>query len=266
MRTLGDRATTRAFRAMNVGVVLLAETPGHEADELFDRVEAEFARLEALFSASHPGSELAELNRYGSVENASQDLVELVARALEARTATDGLFDPTGPPYGLSVDVDPDRGAIQLAEGARLDLGGIAKGYAVECAAGILAEAGPCLVNAGGDLAVAGLKRGSTWPVGVSTPDGVMTLALESGAIATSGRSRRSPTESHLIDPRTGAPSASDVVRVTVVEEDAVTAEIEAKRIFLLGYEEGIASAEEREVASVILAADGRWSFAGGLG
>jgi FAD:protein FMN transferase len=266
MRTLGDRATTRAFRAMGVGVVLLAEPSGRDADELFDAVEAEFARLEALFSPLQTDSELAQLNRYGSIDNASPELFELVVRALEARVATNGLFDPTSPPAGLQVDVDRERSAIQLAENTRLDLGGIAKGYAVEQATGILGEAGPCLVNAGGDLAVAGLKRGSTWPVGVSTPDGVMTLALESGAIATSGRARRSPAEPHLIDPRTGGPTASDVVRVTVVEEDAITAEIEAKHLFLLGFDEGVASAEEREVASVLVAADGRWSFAGGLG
>ena len=52
---------------------------------------------------------------------------------------------------------------IELDAGVRLDLGGIGKGYAAERAAELLAQAGPCLVNAGGDVAV----RGGSWPIGV---------------------------------------------------------------------------------------------------
>ena len=57
---------------------------------------------------------------------------------------------------------------IELDPGVRLDLGGIGKGYAADRAAELLALAGPCLVNAGGDVAV----RGGAWPVGVETADG----------------------------------------------------------------------------------------------
>ena len=98
-----------------------------------------------------------------------------------------------------------DGRTIELEPGFRLDLGGIAKGYAVDRAAELLADAGPCLVNAGGDLAA----RGRSWPVGVETADGQITLALEDGAIATSGRDRRrwrraGAEAHHLIDPAHG--------------------------------------------------------------
>ena len=63
----------------------------------------------------------------------------------------------------MDIQVEPDR--IRLAPGVRIDLGGIGKGYAAERAAEILATAGPCLVNAGGDVAT----RGGAWPVGVET-------------------------------------------------------------------------------------------------
>ena len=112
----------------------------------------------------------------------------------------------------------------------RLDLGGIAKGYAVDRAAELLAPAGPCLVNAGGDLAV----RGGAWPVGVEH----LTLLLERGAIATSGRDRRRWTRDgrehhHLIDPRTGAPADTPLLRATVVAASAAEAEVLAKAVFL---------------------------------
>ena len=76
-------------------------------------------------------------------------------------------------------------------------------------------------MNAGGDLAVRGIPEQGTWPVGVETPDGPLTLGLSSGALATSGSDRRkwmtaNGTSHHLIDPRSGRPSDSDLERVTV--------------------------------------------------
>ncbi len=122
---------------------------------------------------------------------------------------------------------------IELEPGVRLDLGGIGKGYAADRAAELLALAGPCLVNAGGDVAI----RGGSWPVGV---DGAVTLELSDGALATSGRDRRRWRRAgrelhHLIDPATGLPAETDLLRVTAVGSDAVEAEVLAKWLFLAG-------------------------------
>jgi thiamine biosynthesis lipoprotein len=146
---------------------------------------------------------------------------------------------------------------IEVEPGFRLDLGGIAKGYAVDRACAILDDVGPCLVNAGGDLA----GRGRLWPVGVETADGQITLGLEEGAIATSGRDRRrwrrgGAEAHHLIDPSTGAPADGDLVRVTAVAPTAAEAEVHAKAIFL-----GAAA----ETPAVLVTADGRTVLAGGL-
>ena len=238
----------RTFRAMGTEIELLVEAD--EAARELDAAESEFHRLEAILSRFRPDSELSRLNRDGALD-AGPDLLRVVELALDGRARTAGLFDPTvhdavvaagydrtfeqllgGPPLpsrpaGGGVRVDGTR--ITLAPGARLDLGGIGKGYAAERAAEVLALAGPCLVNAGGDIAV----RGGAWPVGV----GDVTLELSSGGLATSGRDRRcwGIDQHHLIDPRTGAPARTDLLRVTVVACDAVEAEIQAKAVFLGG-------------------------------
>ena len=152
---------------------------------------------------------------------------------------------------------------VELEDGAKLDLGGIGKGYAAERAADMLAAAGPCLVDAGGDVAVRG---GHAWPVGVETGDGVVTLELERGALATSGSDRRrwvrgGEERHHLIDPRTGRSAASDVLRVTAFADDAVQAEVLAKLLFLAGADEAAQSGS----TAIVVTRSGETILTGGF-
>lgn len=265
------------FRAMGTEIELFVQ--GDAGDRL-DAVEREFERLEQSMSRFRPDSELSRLNRDGRIVG-SPSLVEVVTAAVEARERTGGLFDPTvhdalvvagydrtfeeladrviapshGAPCGGEIDIEGRR--ITLAPGARLDLGGIAKGYAADRACELLAETGPSLVNAGGDIAV----RGGSWPVGVETASGTITLQLDSGALATSGSDRRrwdagGTSRHHLIDPRTGRPAESDILRATVVADSAVEAEVLAKAAFLGG---------AVEAPRVLVTGDGRTILAGGL-
>jgi FAD:protein FMN transferase len=167
-------------------------------------------------------------------------------------------------PAGGTVRIDGSR--IELDPGVRIDLGGIGKGYAAERAAEPLATAGPCLVNAGGDIAT----RGGSWPVGVVTGNGTLTLELSGSALATSGRDRRAWRRGgrdlhHLIDPSTGESAISDVMRITVVAADAVDAEVLATSLFLAGMHAASAAADAAGVPAVIVGADGRTLLAGGL-
>jgi thiamine biosynthesis lipoprotein len=129
---------------------------------------------------------------------------------------------------------------IELGPGASLDFGGIAKGYAADrCVAG-LAELGPALVNAGGDLAVSGPRADGPWPVAVDVPGQSLTVGIERGGLATSGRGRRrwirdGEERHHLIDPRTLRPAESAPLSVTVTASTATEAEIAAKSLFLAG-------------------------------
>jgi thiamine biosynthesis lipoprotein len=250
----------RTFRGMGTDIELLLDAePGERAEGALDRAEAEFERLEQVMSRFRDDSELSRLNRDGMITGASPDLVRVVGMALEAREDTAGRFDPTvhdavvAAGYDRSFDdVAPDAPAFAVAErqrcggrvtikgltielqpGFRLDLGGIGKGYAADRVADVLAVVGPCLVNAGGDLAV----RGGSWPVGVTDE---LTLELTRGGLATSGRDRRSwirngESRHHLIDPATGLPAADTPTRVTVVAGSAAAAEIAATAAFLGG-------------------------------
>ena len=274
----------RAFRAMGteIELVLDADAP----DGAFDQAEAEFERLEQVMSRFRPDSELSRLNEAGSLD-ASVDLVEVVGLALAAREETAGRFDPTvhealvaagydrtfdevaptGPPRsaagacGGGVTVDGHR--IEVEPGYRLDLGGIGKGFAAERVAELLARSGPCLVSAGGDVAVRGVPAGGVWPVAV---DDTLTLGLERGGLATSGRDRRRWRRGgeechHLIDPATGRPAQTDLVRVTVIGRTAVDAEVLAKALIL----DGLADAIRRDASAVLYADDGSRVLTGAL-
>jgi FAD:protein FMN transferase len=287
----------RSFRAMGTGVQLfLASEPGPTARAALDGAEQEFERLEALLSRFREDSELSTLHRYGRID-ASEDLLTVVELALEARARTSGRFDPTvhdalvaagydrtfddvapdGPsagrppgPCGGVVNVDRSHGTIELERGVHLDFGGIGKGYAVDRAAVILDEIGPALVDAGGDIAAVGRPDALGWRVGVETGDGAFTLALEDCALATSGRDRRhwrrdGEERHHVIDPATGRPSATDLLRVTVVSSTAVEAEVLAKALFLAGEHDATAEAEALGIPCVLVTDDWRTVLAGGM-
>ena len=253
--------------------------------------EADLRRLERLLSRFDPDSELARLNVRGTMV-VGLELLEVVELALAARERTSGSFDPTvhdalvaagydrtfaqlpvrsAPPLAPTrcagdIRVHPETSTIELEPGVRLDLGGIAKGYAADRAAAILAEAGPCLVDAGGDIAV----QGRPWPIGVETASSTLTLELSEGGLATSGRDRRHWTcggeeQHHLIDPATGRPAKSDLLRVTVADGSAAEAEVHAKALFLAGAEAAHEQANENAIPAVLVTADGRTLLAGGI-
>lgn len=275
---------TRSFRAM--GTTIELHLAADAVEDAFDAAEAEFERLEQVMSRFRPDSELSRLNDAGSLE-VSADLAEVVELALAARERTGGRFDPTvhdalvAAGYDRTFetlpqarDGEPGRAAclggvglagrrIEIEPGFRLDLGGIGKGFAAERVAELLATAGPCLVSAGGDVAVRGIPAEGTWPVAV---DDGPTLGLDRGGLATSGRGRRrwllgGVEQHHLIDPRTGEPARTDLVQVTAVGTDAVDAEVLATTLFL----DGAGAALAAGVPAVLVLADGTTLTTGGL-
>ncbi len=246
------------FDAMGSRCELLAVgLPVHE----LRKAEAWVRSAEARFSRFDGDSELSTLNRSGGnwvavsapmarMLNACLDaygrseglvnaavLTALVAAGYSRRFA-DGLrapaaFDPHPVPALPEVlELDARGRRARLALGCGLDAGGVAKGVLADELAAHLGENVVC--NLGGDLRARGDGLGGGWLVGL--PDG-RTVAVANGALGTSGTTRRRWGDAfhHLIDPRTGAPTTSDVTLVSVAAEDALSAEIYAKTALLLG-------------------------------
>lgn len=282
---------TRSFHAMGTSVRLLVDDGGRVA--LVDEGEREFHRLEAIFSRFRPESELSRLNQERSLA-VGPELLAVVQLALDARARTAGRFDPTvhdavaAAGYDRSFElvasgsgrreptavrprcggrVSVEGAVVSLDDGVRLDLGGIAKGWAADHVLAMLSSAAPALVDAGGDVVV----RGRPWPVGVEAPGGILTLELLDGALATSGRDRRrwrvaGSDAHHLIDPSTGQPADTDILTVTALGGTAAEAEVRATTLFLAGNAEAaVEEADAEGVPAVVVTDDGRMLLAGGL-
>jgi thiamine biosynthesis lipoprotein len=284
----------RSFRAMGTEMEIFLDADG-EAEALLDGAQRELGRLESIFSRFRPESELSRLNRERSIR-VGPELLELVRLSVDARERTHGRFDPTvhdavlaagydrsfedlplelepaprsgGATCSGEVEVDELDARVTLGPVCRLDLGGIAKGWAADRVLDRLSQAGPALVNAGGDVAC----TGGPWQVGVDTPSGTVTLELDSGGLATSGRDRRRWMRGgleahHVIDPSTGVPAATELVTATAVGACAAEAEVLATSLFLAG-DAGRAATEADAggVPAVLVLSDGSTILAGGLG
>jgi len=286
------------FKAMGTTITTLLPE-AHAGD--IDIVQTLFDAWEQALSRFLPESELSWVNAHpGQNVITSQLYYNVLASALNAAQATQGIYDPTlleqivqlgydrsfdtlsptlpaasydGQPGGgwHGIQVSPLLRSVRLPEGVKLDFGGIAKGMAVDAALVQLQQAGieSALVNAGGDLAVLGSPPLlEDWPIAVPVKEESRTIPLRSGAMATSGIARRhwvqgDTTRHHLLDPRTGLPAASGLWSVTVVASHCEQAEVAAKVAFVLGMERGKAFLQQHDLSGLMVDADGRWEATG---
>jgi thiamine biosynthesis lipoprotein len=219
--------------------------------------------LEAALEAARESGGLVTPTLLGALERAGYDR-DFAALSDVPVSAEVWQNDPAD---WRSIELDRRSRAVRLPRGVRLDLGGSAKGWAADTAARRLAARSPALVDAGGDIAVSGPRAdGSPWPIGVadpSAPDAQLDLLLlAGGGVATSGRDVRRWRQGgaemhHIIDPRTGAPAATDLLAVTVVAPSAQEAEMAAKAVLILGSAAGSSWLASRPRLAGLLVADG---------
>ena len=244
-------------------------------------------RLEKVCSDYDASSELLTLcarARPGRPLRASGDLRRVLSRSLEVSRDSRGAFDVTvGPLTKLwrrarrtrqlpaasrladarqrvgfrFLSVDNKAGTLTLArQGMRLDLGGIAKGYAVDQALAVLRQHGitRALVDGSGDIALGDPPPGRNgWRVAVASlrdprAKPARFLSLANRAVATSGDAYQAvkiggKRFSHILDPRTGL-GLTTSSSVTVVARDGTTADALASAISVMGPQPGIALAE----------------------
>lgn len=258
----------------------------------------EMERVEKLMSRWIPESEVSRINRWAGVRpvKVSTEVREVIQRAGEISKASGGYFDISvgglldlwgfegsggrvpakveiEQALGLvgygAIHMDEEASTVELRRGMRIDLGGIAKGYAVDRAYEVLTSRGygNVIVNAGGDMRVGGRKPKGPWVIGIQDPrDRSRILAsLDVGdiSVATSGDYERyfeadGVRYHHLLDPFTGYP-ARQCRSVTILAKDAVTADALATAVFVMGPEKGLRLIEAMEgVEALIVSADGK--------
>ncbi|MDE2367801.1 MAG: FAD:protein FMN transferase [Burkholderiales bacterium] len=260
-------------------------------------VLAEMHRIDRAMSPHKIGSELSLINREAPRRAVplSEEMALLIGRALEYAQLSEGAFDISYAAVGQLYDYrrhqrpdaaalaaarecvgwrqlefDRARGTLRFARaGMRIDLGGFAKGHAVDCAAALLRRRGiaHAWVSAGGDSRVIGDRRGRPWSVAIRDPrregEAVAVLPLEDVSISTSGDYERyfdaeGQRCHHIIDPATGV-SPQGVRSVTILAEDGLAAEAWSKTVFVHGVERGMALiAAQRGVDAVVVDGDGR--------
>ncbi|GAB4358421.1 MAG: FAD:protein FMN transferase [Gammaproteobacteria bacterium] len=249
-----------------------------EGERLTELARNELRRIDAAMSPHKPGSDIYRLNREAAAGPVavSGELIDLVERALDLSRITAGAFDITFASAGYAYDyrmavrpsdnqlrslrpnidyryvmVDRDRALIRFARsGVKVDLGGIAKGYAVERSIRLLRDQGVrhALVSAGGDTRVLGDRNGRPWIVGIRHPRSkgklVTRLPLVDEAVSTSGDYERFFEDQgvryhHIINPETGD-SARGVQSVTIIGPDATMTDGLSTGVFVLGAERGL--------------------------
>lgn len=241
-------------------------------------VFAEVARLDQLMSTYIEDSRISEVNRLAADHPvvAGDELFKLIERSLDISVLTAGAFDITYDSVGQHYDfrerlrpnestlaeelplinyqyvhLDQNDGTVSFErEGVRINLGGIAKGYAVERGIAVAQRHGvrAARVTAGGDTRLLGDRGGTPWMIGVQNPrDGsevAVTIPLVNEAISTSGDYERFFEEDgeryhHIIVPTTGT-SAGEVHSATIIGPDAVITDALSTSVFILGVDRGL--------------------------
>jgi thiamine biosynthesis lipoprotein len=269
-----------------------------------EAVLAEMRRIDESMSTYKPTSEVSMVNARAAQGplKISPELCDLLNTALDYSRVTDGAFDITYASVGYLYDfrhhvrpgeeqirqalpgvdyrhvvLDPAQHTVRFTQpGVRIDLGGIAKGHAVDQGIALLQKRGfeHALVTAGGDSRIIGDRFGKPWVVGIRHPDRkdevIARIPLEDAAISTSGDYERYFDEDgmryhHIIDPGTGH-SASKVRSATIIGPSATRTDGLSKTAFVLGPEKALEIYNRLDdIDAILVTPDGRVLYSKGL-
>ncbi len=270
----------------------------------------EMRRVDNEFSPYKETSQLSRLNRLAPEASAVQpltisaELSLLLSRSLHYGKLSDGAFDITFASLGRYYDyrqgkapdaatreanlpainyqwvkLDAEKHQVYFAHPrVYVDLGGIAKGYAVDRVIDVLQRdfgITQASVSAGGDSRVLGNKQGRPWLVGIKNPrdqaDIAITLPLENTAISTSGDYERYFVDDtgqrvhHILNPRTGE-SAQGIASVSILGPKAFDTDALSTTVFVLGVDKGMALIDTLpDFDAIIITSSGKVHYSKGL-
>ncbi len=275
-----------------------------QADQCSRLVFDEMRRIDALMSPYIEQSELSDINRNAATKpvKISNELFELIQRSIKFSQLSDGAFDITFASVGYlydyrlkqhpnqqqirqqlsalnyrNIQLNAEQKSISFShKNTRIDLGGIAKGHAVDNAINLLRKCGirNALVSAGGDSRILGDKNGRPWVMGVRHPRDkdrvVVSIPLKDAAISTSGDYERYFIEDgkryhHIIKPTSGE-SVDQTWSESVIANDAMTSDALSTTLFVLGTENALKLINSLDgVEAIMIDANGKMFYSNGL-
>jgi len=262
-----------------------------------------FSQVDSMMSSYKPDSQLSAVNRnaFGESVKVNSQMFDVLKGAVEYSRKSAGAFDVT---IGALTDLwrqtadseqKPTEAAIAEArskvgfeklilddenmtvrfaiDGMRLDLGGIAKGYAIDLATDAARQAGAtgAMIDVGGDIRCFGKPAGEKekWTIGLQDPDIdgkiLLKLKINDAAVATSGHYRRfvlidGQKHSHIINP--AAPnSAQKLTSVSIIAPTAMAADALATAVSVMGAEDGMKMIEATNNTEAVLIEPGRKNY-----
>lgn len=282
----------------------LVTVEAHCPESVLAQAEKRLVYFENIFSKTVSGSDVDLVNTSaGDAIELHPETADVIARALAYSEDSDGLFDIT---IGGVVDlwdfkqgIVPEQSALDEALAhvdyraieltgtrvrlldplARIDLGGIAKGYIADDIARLLADNGceSALINLGGNTYALGAKPdGSPWQVGLQDPnrargEAFAAVPVTDASVVASGINERSfeldgRTYHHLLDPATGMPADNGLASVTIVSASSLTGDACTTAAFLLGLEAGMEFIESHDgLEALFIGTDGTASASSGM-
>jgi thiamine biosynthesis lipoprotein len=274
---MGDKLQKKTRFLMDTYVTI--QVPGGVKEiALIDKAMDRMEEIDKKFSMNEPGSILYEFNNKGTAV-ADPEIIKIMKRAVRVSELSGGKFDVTVYPLmklwgfydekkkpskqeirevlktvGYKFLIIKDGKMTSAKKGVQVDIGGIAKLYAVEEGANVLKKAGikSALIDAGGDIYAIGKYKGKDWKVGIRNPrgDGVIgALDVSDMVVTSSGDYERYFEQDgvryhHLMDPATGYP-ARGLSSVTIMCSDPETADGLSAAVFIMGMEKGFALAKK---------------------
>lgn len=204
-----------------------------------------------------------------------KDLINVLERAVYFGDLSNGLFDITIKPLTELWNINGENPAVptnkQIEDaiskvnyknlsGARIDLGGIAKGYATDIAVLKLKECNikDAIINIGGNVYALGTKK-----IGLQNPTkengeylGIITI--KDCSVVTSGAYQRYFEQNgkkyhHIINPKTGYPAETDLLSATVIDKSATDADALSTILFMLGKDEAIKFAKNNDIRYILI-------------
>lgn len=282
--------------------ISVADSNLSEASKI-EAIEKAFRRIKDIedqMSVYKQTSEVSKVNNFADIRpvSVSEDIIKVLKRSDEINKITSGAFDITvaplvdlwgfGPKTSIlripqdkeikdvlrlvgmnKLKVDYARKTVNFTiPGMKIDLGGIAVGYAVDCAAEVLRDNGinNAMVNGGGEVLCMGKSSwGRPWRVGIQHPrikDKLLDIvSIEDRAISTSGDYEKiffweKKRISHIINPLTGMPVTDSPASVTIIAPDCMTADSLSTAIDVLGPNEGVKVLKNIKSVSGMIAVD----------